>query len=64
MICCFAGGNDDGIFGMDANTGNIALNNPLNATAALSHVVVLEANDTVNTATHNVTFNVRTGKKF
>jgi hypothetical protein len=58
----FTGGNDDGIFEIDENSGIITLNKTLNASVTLSHVLQIQAYDTVNMATLNVTVNVRTGK--
>ncbi|XP_053372975.1 protocadherin Fat 4-like [Mercenaria mercenaria] len=53
------GGNDN-IFEIDDVSGNITLITALNASAKLTHVLTLQANDTVNVATFNVTFTLST----
>jgi hypothetical protein len=60
----FTDGNDDNIFAIDAESGNLTLQSALIPTTVedLTHNIVLQANDSINSATLNLTIAVKTGK--
>ncbi|XP_053372513.1 protocadherin Fat 4-like [Mercenaria mercenaria] len=56
----FTGGNSDGVFSIDSASGNVTIINALEPDTRLNYMLTIQANDSVNSVTLNLTVNVIT----
>lgn len=61
-ILSFTDGNDGDSFELDATNGNLTIKTGLDFGTTVAYTLKISANDSLNTATLNLTINVKTGK--